>query len=185
MNNAGIRYVKPFLDYSEDEWRKTLTPEQYVLVDKLTPNFDTYSRGDIVVFHPVRREESCQEEVAAAGGVPFIKRVIGVPGDSVLIENGSVSVNGVELEEPYVLGTTSVPEGQREWLVEDGRLFVMGDNRNNSTDSRSSQVGQVCTRDVIGRAWLRYWPLSDLGILSTPTYTDVPAAPSPSAPPAP
>jgi len=81
-----------------------------------------------------------------------------------------------------VLGTTSVPEGQREWLVEDGRLFVMGDNRNNSTDSRSSQVGQVCTRDVIGRAWLRYWPLSDLGILSTPTYPDVLEAPSPSVP---
>lgn len=168
----------------QDSMRNTLVPEQYVLVDKLTPNFDSYSRGDIVVFHPGRREESCAEEASVAdGGVPFIKRVIGVPGDTVTITDGSVTVNGAELDEPYVLGTTTVPDGQREWPVEEGRLFVMGDNRNNSTDSRSQSVGEVCIRDVIGRAWLRYWPLSDLGILQTPTYPEVPDAPSPAPQP--
>jgi signal peptidase I len=167
----------------QDSMRNTLMPDQYVLVDKLTPNFDSYSRGDIVVFHPVRREESCDEEATAADAVPFIKRVIGVPGDTVGIDDGAVFVNGVEIEEPYVLGTTSVPDGAQQWVVPAGRLFVMGDNRNNSTDSRSQNVGQVCARDVIGRAWLRYWPISDLGILQTPTYPGVPAAPSPSAGP--
>jgi signal peptidase I len=163
----------------QDSMRNTLVPDQYVLVDKLTPNFDSYSRGDIVVFQPIRREEACDVEgTSQQGGVPFIKRVIGVPGDRVLIADGAVSVNGVEIDEPYVLGSTSVPDGQMEWVVEQGRLFVMGDNRNNSTDSRAPSIGQVCVRDVIGRAWLRYWPLSDLGILQTPTYPDVPGAPS-------
>ena len=172
----------------QDSMRNTLVPEQYVLVDKLTPHFDAYSRGDIVVFHPVRREGSCDAEpVDADGGVPFIKRVIGVPGDTVLIRDGSVLVNGVELDEPYVVGATVVPDGEHSWLVEANRLFVMGDNRNNSTDSRSESVGEICIVDVIGRAWLRYWPLDALGILPTPTYPDVPAAPasapSPSAAP--
>jgi signal peptidase I len=164
----------------QDSMRTTLEPEQYVLVDKLTPNFDTYSRGDIVVFHPVLREGSCDADIAQPdGGVPFIKRVIGVPGDIVAISDGEVRVNGVELDEPYVLGTTVVPEGDESWQVEPSRLFVMGDNRNNSTDSRSSSVGQICVRDVIGRAWLRYWPLNALGILQAPTYPDIPAAQSP------
>jgi signal peptidase I len=159
----------------------TLHPEQYVLVDKLTPSFDAYSRGDIVVFNPVHREGSCDAEAELPqGSVPFIKRVIGVPGDTVLIRNGGVFVNGVELDEPYVLGATVIVDGEHSWLVEPDRLFVMGDNRNNSTDSRFESVGEICIRDVIGRAWLRYWPLNELGILQTPTYADVPAAPSPS-----
>ena len=155
----------------------TLHQEQYVLVDKLTPNFDSYSRGDIVVFHPGTRDGSCDVESDGANGdVPFIKRVVGVPGDRLEFIDGGVVVNGADLDEPYVKGTTT-PQEQSEWLIPAGRLFVMGDNRNNSSDSRG--FGPVCVRDVIGRAWLRYWPLNELGILQTPTYPDVPAAPSP------
>lgn len=162
--------------------RTTLEPDQYVLVDKITPRLDDYSRGDIVVFNPVTREESCSEPPVEqeVEEPPFIKRVIGEPGDRIEIHDGSVFVNDTRLSEPYVLGGSTTNNGVVEgWTVPPDQLFVMGDNRRNSTDSRS--FGPICKADVIGRAWLRYWPVNTIGILSTPTY-DVPEpseAPSP------
>ena len=173
----------------QESMRSTLEPNQYVLVDKLSPHFDSYSRGDIVVFNPVLREGECTSDVT--GGftdvTPYIKRVIGEPGDKVALDNGDVSVNGVVLDEPYVHGVATDPlSGETRWTVPADRLFVMGDNRDNSTDSRSDQIGMVCTRDVVGRAWLRYWPIDTLGVLQTPTYPDVPSAsPLPTAAPTP
>lgn len=156
----------------------TLLPDQYVLVDKLTPRFDAFSRGDIVVFTPLLREASCSEAPTDPPDVtptPYIKRVIGEPGDTVTLHGGDVFVNGVQIDESYVHGqSTNALSDQTTWTVEPGRLFVMGDNRNNSTDSRSDQIGEICVNDVIGRAFLRYWPLSTIGILQTPTYPDVP-----------
>jgi signal peptidase I len=169
----------------QESMRATLEQNQYVLVDKLTPHFDTYSRGDIIVFNPAKRDDSCDApgvDETGEGNVPFIKRVIGEPGDTVSIHDGQVFVNGVGLDEPYVFpGAVTDPNGDQDtWLVPADRLFVMGDNRQNSTDSRSSTIGPICVRDVIGKAWLRYWPLSSFGILSTPTYAAVPPAASPS-----
>lgn len=159
----------------------TLEPDQYVLVDKITPHFDAYNRGDIVVFNPVSHEgDSCTLPVEVEAGsevVPYIKRVIGEPGDVVELRNGQVVVNGVTLDEEYVHGADTEPLGSdSSWTVEAGRLFVMGDNRQNSVDSRSEQIGQICINDVVGRAWLRYWPINTLGILQTPTYPGVPPA---------
>jgi len=171
----------------QDSMRQTLLEGQYVLVDKLTPHFDTYSRGDIVVFNPLRREGSCQTEpvdTTGGGGVPFIKRVIAAPGEQVSIHDGGVYVNGILLDEPYVFeGPTNALGDEDTWTIPADRLFVMGDNRNNSTDSRAPSIGPICVRDVIGKAWLRYWPLDQLGILNTPTYPAVPStAPEPAAP---
>jgi signal peptidase I len=96
-----------------------------------------------------------------------------------------VFVNDIQLDEPYVHGAATEPlSDAQSWTVPDGRLFVMGDNRDNSTDSRSDQIGMICVNDVIGRAWLRYWPLNTIGILQTPTYPNVPTASPPAASPA-
>ena len=146
----------------------SLLPGQYVLVDKLTPRWTPYARGDIVVFDP-------PEAWSTAGRVPFIKRVIGVPGDRVELRDGHVFVNDVKLDEPYVLEDNGVsqasepsPGGQKEWRVSDGDLFVMGDHREESADSRS--FGPIPVGHVIGRAWLRYWPFDTIGILPEPSY---------------
>jgi signal peptidase I len=149
----------------------TLEPDQYVLVDKLTARFDDYKRGDIVVFTP-------PAAWAQNDGTPFIKRVIGVAGDTVEIKNNHVSINGIELNEPYVYEgqATFVTGTQSVWAIQDGQLFVMGDHRGNSADSRV--FGPIEKSDVIGRAWLRYWPFSTFGILQTPSHPELqPAAP--------
>ena len=179
----------------QESMRSTLEPNQYVLVDKLSPHFDSYSRGDIVVFNPVLREGECTSDVT--GGfpdvTPYIKRVIGEPGDEVELVDGEVRVNGKLLDEAYVnldeqgnRMTTQPLSGETRWVVPADRLLVMGDNRENSTDSRSDQIGMICTRDVVGRAWLRYWPIVTLGVLQTPTYPGVPSAsPLPTTAPTP
>ena len=148
----------------------TLEPDQYVLVDKLTPRFDTYKRGDIVVFNP---PEAWQQ----ADGTPYIKRVIGVGGDTVEIHDGKVFVNGTELVEPYVFQEDGEPQPTEDplqpekWVVPDGELFLMGDHRGSSADSR--EFGTVELDKVIGRAWLRYWPINTFEILPTPTHPEL------------
>ena len=159
----------------------TLLPEQYVLVDKLTPHWANYSRGDIVVFDP-------PETWSAGGaGVPFIKRVIGLPGDRVELKGGHVYVNSVELDEPYIFEDNGIPQttepsvgGPSDWLVPAGDLLVMGDHRQDSADSRT--FGPIQIGHVIGRAWLRYWPFNVFGVLPTPSYLgEIPSgSPAPS-----
>jgi signal peptidase I len=156
----------------QNSMEHTLEPQQYVLVDKLTPRWDTYKRGDIVVFTPP--ENYTQDRT------PFIKRVIGLPGDKVEIrDDGKVYVNGVALDEPYTFkndqGVNQPTEpltGTSSWIVPAGDLFVMGDHRQASADSRA--FGPIAESSVIGRAFLRYWPISTIGILQTPSYPGVP-----------
>jgi signal peptidase I len=138
----------------------TLMPDQYVLVDKLTPHFDAYHRGDIVVFTP---PTGWSED---ASQTPYVKRVIGVAGETIDIHGGHVYVNGNLLSEPYVLDgqSTNMPDGgSRTWKVGADQLFVMGDHRQASQDSRD--FGPIDRSSVIGRAWLRYWPADQFGLL--------------------
>jgi signal peptidase I len=155
----------------------TLEPDQYVLVDKLTPRFDSYKRGDIVVFTP-------PPDWSREDDTPFIKRVIGLGGETVEIRDGDVFINGTKLDEQYLFATqsgdptqpTTVPGDEHRWVIPAGELFLMGDHRANSADSR--MFGPVEAGQVIGRAWLRYWPLDTFGILQTPTYPELaPATP--------
>jgi signal peptidase I len=148
----------------------TLQPQEHLLIDKLTPRIDDYSRGDIIVFHPNGDTDR----------TPFIKRVIGVGGEHVEIAQGSVWIDGIELQEDYTyLGEPTEPSGfggQSEWDVPEGSLFVLGDHRQGSKDSRSADLGMVGTDHVVGRAWLRFFPLDTLGILQTPEYPELQAA---------
>jgi signal peptidase I len=164
----------------QQSMERTLEPDQYVLVDKLTPRIDDYSRGDIVVFEP--------PEAWVQGGpkTPFIKRVIGVAGETIEIKDGAVFVDGTRLEEPYTydLQPTTANDEPAIWVVPEDELFVMGDHRAASADSRA--FGPIERSTVIGRAWLRYWPISTLGVLPTPEYPEPPgngdARPSPAVP---
>ena len=160
--------------------QNTIQDGQYVLVDRLTPRFDGYHRGDIIVFTPPSPVEESPDQK------PFIKRIIGVAGDTVELRDGKVFVNGVELVEPYLYAVDgsaqpTVPEtDQSTWTIAPGHLFVMGDHRQKSSDSR--QFGPITIESVIGRAWLRYWPLSNLGVLPTAQHPELVGA-SPSAGP--
>jgi signal peptidase I len=148
--------------HSMDE---SLQDGQHLLIDKLTPRFDDYSRGDVVVLHPPDEPED---------STPFIKRVIGVAGDRLELRDGTVWIDGVELDEPYLApGSVTEPgfDESTEWDIEDGEVFVMGDNRLDSRDSR--EFGTVATSEIIGRAWLRFWPVDQFGILPTPTYPEL------------
>lgn len=155
----------------QQSMERTLEPEQYVLVDKLTPRFDAYQRGDIVVFKPPA--DWGDDET------PFIKRVIGESGDTVEIrEDGRVYINDTVLDEPYVYADengdpqpTTASLDQSTWTIPEGEVFLMGDHRSNSADSRT--FGPVAVDQVIGRAWLRYWPFDTFGVLPTPTYPEL------------
>jgi len=161
--------AQPF-KVEQESMRRTLEPGDYVLVDRLTPRWDAYDRGDIVVFKP-------PESWFARDDTPFIKRVVGVAGDDVEIrDDGRLYVNQLPLDEPYVFAAaegdppqpTTASGDQERWLIPAGEVFLMGDHRSNSADSR--MFGPVGIEQVIGRAWLRYWPIDVFGILSTPSY---------------
>jgi len=125
--------------------RPTLDDGQYILVNKLSYRSNLPEYGDIVVFHfPVDPDQD------------FIKRVIGLPGDEVIISDGQVSLNQEVLNEPYIAAT---PQYVGQWSVPDGQIFVLGDNRNNSSDSHS--WGAVPMDNIIGKAITVYWPPPD------------------------
>jgi len=169
----------------------TLQVKDRVLVNKLVYRFRDIHRGEIVVFNgldsftpevrvvppsnPVLRGLQSAARgigVAPPGEEDFIKRVIGIPGDKVQCcdAKGRVQVNGVALDEPYVYQDNHQPFGPV--TVPKGRLWVMGDHRQFSADSRSHTLdpggGTVPAQKVIGRAFVRVWPLSRLGVLSVP-----------------
>lgn len=125
--------------------RPTLDNGQYVLVNKIAYRSSLPEYGDIIVFHfPIDPDQD------------FIKRVIGLPGDEIEIGDGKVKVNGYSLSEPYI---AAAPLYTSQWTVPEGNLFVLGDNRNNSSDSHS--WGPVPLENVVGKAILVYWPPSD------------------------
>jgi signal peptidase I len=123
---------------------------QYLIVNKLSYYLDEPERGDIIVLH-FPRDRSRE----------YIKRIIGLPGDRVEVNGSQVKVNGVPLSEPYLNGTPIYREGN--WTVPADQFFVMGDNRNNSSDSRNWSF--LPRSDIVGKAWLIYWGVEDWGLV--------------------
>ncbi len=130
----------------------TLNPGEFILVNKLAVKLNDVNRGDIIVFHfPQNPKED------------YIKRVIGLPGDSIVIRSNKVYVNNQEITEPYI---AAEPAYNGSWIVPEGNLFVLGDNRNQSSDSHS--WGYVPLNLVVGKALVIYWPLDQFKTLSQP-----------------
>jgi signal peptidase I len=128
----------------------TLQDGEYVLVNRLAYRNSLPERGDIIVFSSPQTTD-----------LDLIKRVIGLPGDTVEISGGAVRVNGQVLEEPYI---AAAPVYNGEWEVPDGKLFVLGDNRNDSSDSHA--WGLLPLENVIGKAILIYWPIPDWNLIN-------------------
>jgi signal peptidase I len=167
--------AQPF-EVQQSSMSPTIVNGEYILIDKLTPRFNGYEYGDVVVFNPPSGSGLDTQ------GIPFIKRIIGMPGDTVSLENGRVFVtrldsNPVRIEEPYVVtdqdGSTSPTTCPRDdcpltWIVGEDEYFVMGDNRPSSQDSRV--FGPIESDTILGRAWLRYFPLERIGLIERPAY---------------
>lgn len=134
----------------------TLQSGEFILVNKLAYRLGEFRYGDIIVFHfpPDPRED-------------YIKRVIGLPGDEVKVQNAKVYVNNQPLTEDYI---SAEPEYNGAWKVPQGFIFVLGDNRNSSSDSHT--WGFVPLNYVVGKALVVYWPFNELKVLTQPTIVN-------------
>jgi signal peptidase I len=128
----------------------TLNPGDFVLVNRLAYKWSDVNRGDVVVFDPPFDSPE-----------PYVKRVIGLPGEVVRIEDGHVYVDDVLVQEPYLKVDF---HSNGSWEIPADAIFVMGDNRNNSSDSRS--WGTVPTENILGKALFVYWPVNQWGALA-------------------
>ncbi len=150
-----ITFVGQRTYVSGSSMENTLSDGDNLIVDKISYRFTDPKRFDIIVF-PFRYKEK----------VYYIKRIIGMPGETVRIEDGRIYIDGEVLQESYgreVIKNAGLAEEPIE-LGED-EYFVLGDNRNDSTDSRDPSVGVLRRDELIGRAWVRIWPLSKIEVL--------------------
>lgn len=151
-----ITYVGVRTRVSGQSMQPTLHDGDNLLVDKLTYRFRDPKRYEIVVF-PYKYEEDTY----------YIKRIIGLPGENIQIIDGYVYINGEKLEKDYgaeVMQEAGIAEDPIT-LGED-EYFVLGDNRNHSSDSRVPNVGILKRKDLMGRAWVRIWPFDSIGVIS-------------------
>lgn len=138
----------------------TFKDGEYVLTDKVTFRTRRPIWGDVIVFKAPINEN-----------FDFVKRVIGVPGDKIMVSGGKVFINGKPLNEVYLPSEYTTAAGQflhegTEYTIPEGSVFALGDNRDHSSDSRD--WGPVPDKNIIGRAFFRYWPTSKMGVIVNP-----------------
>lgn len=151
-----ITFVGQRTEVSGESMETTLSNGDNLIVDKITYRFREPKRFDIIVFPFQYAEETY-----------YIKRIIGLPGETVRIDGeGNIYIDGKILPESYGREMIRNPGiASQDIVLEEDEYFVMGDNRNNSSDSRDPVVGNIHRDDIIGRAWIRIWPLDKFGIL--------------------
>lgn len=141
----------------------TLHEGQYLLISKASYWFHEPERGDIVVVKPLNGDKD---------SIPLIKRLIGLPGDTVEARDGRLWINGVAINETYVSGPLSYTN---TWTLGPNEYFILGDNRNNSSDSHS--WGPIPRENIIGKAVFRYWPLKFFGPFPQFEFSELEASP--------
>lgn len=150
-----VTFVGQRTEVSGSSMETTPSDKDQLIVDKMTYRFRDPKRYDIVVF-PYQYQDNTY----------YIKRIIGLPGETVQILSGMVYIDGMRLDEHYGNEVMENPGIAEEPLtLGEDEYFVLGDNRNNSSDSRASDVGLIHRKDLIGRAWIRVWPLSQIGVI--------------------
>ncbi|GAB4530524.1 MAG: signal peptidase I [Anaerolineales bacterium] len=144
---VGINLVSARIRVESISMEPTLNPGEFLIVNKLAYRFGEMQRGDVVVFfYPLDPSQR------------FIKRLIGLPGDEVVVSDGKVFINGQPIKEPYI---SAPPTYMGTWQVPVDSVFVLGDNRNRSADSHV--WGMVPLNYVIGKAIFIYWPMDRFG----------------------
>lgn len=151
-----MQFIKPTI-VKETSMQPTLYENNYIFLSKQSYRFNEPKAGDIIVFHTELKTDSGKEKL-------LIKRVIGIPGDMITIKEGKVYINEKPIDEPYTLEPYT--SGTIENLeIPEGSLFVMGDNRQNSADSRDPSVGLVKTDKIVGKAVFRLFPFNKIGLI--------------------
>ncbi len=153
-----IQFVGQRTEVEGASMEPTLYNGDNLIVDKISYRFRDPERFDIIVF-PYKHKEKTY----------YIKRIIGLPGETVQIdEQGNIYINGELLVESYgreIIRPDNVGLARAPIVLGEDEYFVLGDNRNNSSDSRTEAVGNIKREDIIGRAWVRLWPFERFGVL--------------------
>lgn len=152
---------------------------QLVIINLFSYYFNPPARGDVVVLHNPSKE--CQDTILKNQHTlvlfppnsnttcdDLIKRVIGLPGETVTMKNGRVSINGTFIDEPYISSYCERSDCNGTWPLGATQYLVLGDNRPESYDGHS--FGPIDRTLIVGRAWFRYWPLNKAGLIPRPTY---------------
>ena len=149
-------FVRPTLVHGSSMY-PTLEEKDYLIINRIAYNHKEPERGDIIVFKSSLVQENGKEK-------DLVKRVIGIPGDHLKIENGEVYLNEKLQNEAYIHGQKT--EGDIDITIPEGCIFAMGDNRGNSMDSRDPQVGVVKESDIMGKVIIRLFPFNKIGKVS-------------------
>lgn len=151
------RFIVQPVEVNGSSMEVTLSDGDHLLLEKVTYAFSEPKRFDVIVFQPYDYDSELY----------YIKRIIGLPGETVKIEDNCIYIDGVLLDETYGKENVIRDPGIASEGITLGadEYFVLGDNRNNSKDSRDSGVGNVTRDSILGRAWCRIWPLHDFGVI--------------------
>ncbi len=150
------QFVGQQIEVSGSSMESTLHNEDHLILEKISYEIDRPKRYDIVVFRPYSEDRNTY----------YIKRVIGLPGETIQIIGSDIYINDQLLTEDY--GNNPISDGgiaKKPIVLGRDEYFLLGDNRNNSKDSRDGSIGAVKETAIIGRAWVRIWPFEDFGVL--------------------